>query len=349
MAYATTSFDLVNFKVASSKRIIGYNKQIKQQRFVTFNSVNGVVPRINGVKKLKVAYQGVPGAFSEFAAKQAFSDCIPLPCRAFLDAITAVEEGKADLAVLPVESTMEGTELRNYDLLLQHDLPIVQEINLYVHYCLLAMPGVSKGELKKVISHPLALAHCGKTLAQLGLDHEAVEDTAGAVELLLSNRMFDTAAIASSQAALLYGLDVLAHGVQDESWNVTRFLILSKDLRLRSPKGRNKFGSKTSMVVAHHSGTLNVLLKLLSAFSTRDINLTKLEVNPSRTNGTPVLVLDPKEGGPLKEFPCILYVDFEGSMDDQNVKDALAEISEFPVFIRTLGSYSADPNIYGLQ
>ncbi|PIA49648.1 hypothetical protein AQUCO_01300425v1 [Aquilegia coerulea] len=267
MAYAST-FDLVNFKVpsSSSSRI---KKQIKQQRFVTFSSLNGVVPRINGIKKLKVAYQGVPGAFSDIAAKQAFSDCIPLPCRAFLDAITAVEE-----------------------------------------------------------------------------DHEAVEDTAGAVELLLSNRMFDTAAIASSEAALLYGLDVLAHGVQDESWNVTRFLILSKDLRLRPKK--SKFGSKTSMVVAHHTGTLTVLLKLLSAFSTRDINLTKLEVNPSRTNG-PVLVLDPKEGGPMKEFPCILYVDFEGSMDDQNVKDALAEISEFPVFIRTLGSYSADPNIYGLQ
>ncbi|KAF5186959.1 Arogenate dehydratase 5 protein [Thalictrum thalictroides] len=126
--------------------------------------------------------------------------------------------------------------------------------------------------------------------------------------------MLDIAASASSQAALLYGLDVLAHGVQDESWNVTRFLVLSKDLRLRSPKGRNKFGCKTSMVVAHHSRTLIVLLKLLSAFPIRNINLTKLEVNPSRINCTAVLVLDPKEGRPLKEFPCILYVDFESSI-----------------------------------
>ncbi|KAF5177874.1 Dna repair and recombination protein rad54 [Thalictrum thalictroides] len=97
-------------------------------------------------------------------------------------------------------------------------------------------PHQGKGELKKVISHPLALAHCGKTLAQLGLDHEAVEDTVGVVEIVLSNKMLDTTAIASSQVALLYGLDVLAHGVQNGSWNVTRFLILSKDLRLSSPK-----------------------------------------------------------------------------------------------------------------
>ncbi|KAF5182326.1 arogenate dehydratase, partial [Thalictrum thalictroides] len=95
---------------------------------------------------------------------------------------------------------------------------------LFVSFGLIkAMLGVSKDELKKVISHPLALAHCGQTLVQLGLDHEKVEDAVGAVELVLSNRMLATAAIASSQAALLYGLDVLAHGVQNESWNVTRF------------------------------------------------------------------------------------------------------------------------------
>ncbi|KAL5727715.1 hypothetical protein ACHQM5_000878 [Ranunculus cassubicifolius] len=347
MAYAASTFGLVSLQHNSSRSRT--TKQIKSQKrfLVTFNSLNGAVTVSKEIKKLKVAYQGVPGAYSEFAAKTAFSECIPLPCRAFIDVITAVEDGKADLAVLPVESTLEGTALRNYDLLLQHDLPIVQEINLFVHYCLLAMPGVRKGELKKVISHPLALAHCGRALAQLGLDHVPAEDTAGAVELLLSNKMLDTAAIASSQAAILYGLDVLAHNVQDESWNVTRFLILSKDQSIARSEGVG-FKTKTSMVVAHHSGTLSVLLKLLAAFSARDINLTKLEVNPSRTNG-PVLVYDPIQGGPLKEFPCILYVDFEGSMDDPKVIDAMAEISELPVFIRTLGTYSADPNIYGLQ
>ncbi|KAF6160508.1 hypothetical protein GIB67_019277 [Kingdonia uniflora] len=314
--------------------------------FLVFNSVNGsthaTVP-----KTLRVAYQGVPGAYSEFAAKTASPECTPIPCRAIGDAIKAVEVGQADLAVVPVESTMEGTALRNYDLLLQSDLPIVQEINLFVHYCLLAMPGVSKGELKRVISHPMALAHCGRALAQLGLDHEPVEDTAGAVELLRSNHMLDTAAIASSRAGLIYGLDVLAHGVQDESWNVTRFLILSKN-KLNVPnRDRFQFGVKTSMVVAHHTGSLSVLLKVLSSFSSRKMSLTKLEV---KNSGPSVSILDVEKGrGSLKEFPCVLYVDFEGSIDDMEVKDAISEISEFPVFVRILGSYSADPNIYGLH
>ncbi|OVA14175.1 Prephenate dehydratase [Macleaya cordata] len=323
------------------------NLQKRRRSPTILNSLNGSVRKEEVSRRLRVAYQGAPGAYSEFAAKTACPESITVPCRAFTNVISAVETGRADLAVLPVESTMEGTAVRNYDLLLQRDLCIVQEVSLFVHYCLLAMPGVTKGELKRVISHPMALAHCGRTLAQLGLDHEAVEDTAGAVELLLSNRMLDTAAIASSRAAVLYGLDVLAHGLQDESWNVTRFLILSRDPRI----GRKKrVRVKTSMAVGHHSGTLSVLLKVLSTFSSRNISLTKLEVNPSSKNNGPIKILDVDGGASVvKEFPCVLYVDFEGSIDDQKVKDAIAEISELPVFVRILGCYSADPNIYGLQ
>ncbi|KAI3940260.1 hypothetical protein MKW92_051320 [Papaver armeniacum] len=307
-------------------------------------SLNGSV---QNSRKLRVAYQGAPGAYSEFAAKTACPESVTIPCRAVSNVISAIETGRADLAILAVESTMEGTAVRNYDLLLQRDLCIVQEISLFVQYCLLAMPGVSKSELKKVISHPMALAHCGRSLAELGLDHEAVDDTAGAVELLLSNRMLDTAAIASTRAAALYGLDVLAHGLQDESWNVTRFLILSKN-KPKVTKER-KIGVKTSMVVAHHSGTLDVLLKVLSTFSSRKISLTKLEVNSAIDNNGPVKVLDAHEGGSVKEYPCVLYVDFEGSIDDQKVKDAIAELSKLPVYVKILGCYSADPTIYGLQ
>ncbi|RLN15521.1 p-protein [Panicum miliaceum] len=224
---------------------------------------------------LRVAFQGAPGAYSEFAAKTALPGCDTLPCRAFADALAAVERGAADRAILPVESTMEGTALRNYDLLLRHGLVVAQEINLFVHYCLLAMPGVRAAEVRRVISHPMALAHCGRALARLGVDREPVEDTAGAVEMLRSNRMLDTAAIASPRAADLYGLDVLAHGLQDESWNVTRFLLLS---RPPSPVSLPvDADAKTSMVVAHRGGSMMVLLKVLSAFSSRNINLTKLE------------------------------------------------------------------------
>ncbi|XP_058106338.1 arogenate dehydratase 1-like [Magnolia sinica] len=323
---------------------VGPTKPVRRS-VSAYTSQNGAVPR-RPVQRLRVAYQGVPGAYSEFAAKTACPDCTAVPCKAFIDAITAVEAGYADRAIVPVESTLEGTTVRNYDLLLHHDLRIVQEINLFVHYCLLAMPGVRKGELKKVISHPVALAHCGRNLNQLGLNGEAVDDTAGAVELLLSNRMLDTAAIASSRAALLYGLNVLAHGFQDESWNVTRFLILSKDpvvARL------SLFGLKTSMVIAHSGMMLTVLLGVLSAFSSRNINLTKLEMNPSSEVDGPISILDVQGGGSIKEFPHVVFVDFEGSVDEQKVKDAIDEISKLSVFVRILGCYSADPNIYDLH
>ncbi|KAF0921857.1 hypothetical protein E2562_020319 [Oryza meyeriana var. granulata] len=303
---------------------------------------------------LRVAFQGAPGAYSEFAAKTALPGCDTVPCRAFADALAAVDGGAVDRAILPVESTMEGTALRNYDLLLRHDLVVVQEINLFVHYCLLAMPGVRAAEVRRVISHPMALAHCGRALALLGVDREPVEDTAGAVEMLRSNRMLDTAAIASPRAADLYGLDVLAHGLQDESWNVTRFLLLSKPPSpVTLPMDAD---AKTSMVIAHRGGSMMVVLKVLSAFSSRNINLTKLEVinndgGGGAAAGTPVMILDTSaRGAPtLRAFPHVLYVDCEGASHDPRVLDAIQEIERFAVFVRVLGCYAADSNVYDLQ
>lgn len=307
---------------------------------------------------LRVAFQGAPGAYSEFAAKTALPGCDTVPCRAFADALSAVDRGLVDRAILPVESTMEGTALRNYDLLLRHELVVVQEINLFVHYCLLAMPGVRAAQVRRVISHPMALAHCGRALARLGVDREPVEDTAGAVEMLRSNMMLDTAAIASPRAADLYGLDVLAHGLQDESWNVTRFLLLSKPPSpVAVPVDAD---AKTSMVVAHRGGSMAVVLKVLSAFSSRNINMSKLEVINNEGGGVgvgvgeprpPVMILDTgARGAPtLRSFPHVLYVDCEGAADDPLVLDAIKEIEKFAVFVRVLGCYAADTNVYDLQ
>lgn len=304
----------------------------------------------HGTPGLRIAFQGSTGAYSEFAAKTACPDCTTVPCRTFADAITSVETNRADRAILPVESTLEGTTLRNYDLLLQHDLSIVQEISLFVHYCLLAMPGVREAELRRVISHPMALAHCGRALSRLGLHGEPVEDTAGAVEMLRSGRMLDTAAIASPRAASIYGLDVLAHGIQDENWNVTRFLLLSKPQQHHTPVLPRSVNAKTSIVVAHRGGSMVVLLKVLSAFSSRSINLTKLEVNnPSLEGKGPVMILDVRGRGTLRSFPHVLYVDFQGTVDDPNVKDAIDEISAYSEFVRILGCYAADPNVYDLH
>ncbi|KAL2937616.1 Arogenate dehydratase/prephenate dehydratase 6 chloroplastic [Bienertia sinuspersici] len=291
---------------------------------------------------LRVAYQGVPGAYSEAAAGKAYPGCEAIPCDQFEVAFQAVELWIADRAVLPVENSLGGSIHRNYDLLLRHRLHIVGEVQLPVHHCLLALPGVRKEYLTRVISHPQALAQCEHTLTKLGLNvtREAVDDTAGAAEYVASNGLRDTAAIASSRAADLYGLQVLADGIQDDSGNVTRFVMLAREPII--PRTDRPF--KTSIVFATYDngegkGTSS-LFKVLSAFAFRNISLTKIESRPHRHR--PIRLVDDANVGTAKHFEYMFYVDFEASMAEPRAQNALAEVQEFTSFLRVLGSYPMD-------
>nr|BCD59209.1 arogenate dehydrogenase [Bougainvillea peruviana] len=293
--------------------------------------------------ELRVAYQGVPGAYSEAAAGKAYPGCQAIPCDQFEVAFQAVELWIADRAVLPVENSLGGSIHRNYDLLLRHRLHIVGEVQLPVHHCLLALPGVRKEYLTRVISHPQALAQCEHTLTKLGLNvtREAVDDTAGAAEYVAHNGLRDTAAIASSRAAELYGLQVLADGIQDDSGNVTRFVMLARDPII--PRTDRPF--KTSIVFAtqgdggSNKGT-SALFKVLSAFAFRNISLTKIESRPHRNS--PIRIIDDANVGTAKHFEYMFYVDFEASMAEPRAQNALAEVQEFTSFLRVLGSYPMD-------
>ncbi|XP_059300383.1 arogenate dehydratase 1 [Lycium ferocissimum] len=286
---------------------------------------------------LRVAYQGVPGAYSEAAAGKAYPNCEAIPCDQFEVAFQAVELWIADRAVLPVENSLGGSIHRNYDLLLRHRLHIVGEVQLPVHHCLLALPGVRKEYLTRVISHPQALAQCELTLTNLGLNvaREAVDDTAGAAEYIAANNLRDTAAIASARAAELYGLQILEEGIQDDSSNVTRFVMLAREPII--PRTDRPF--KTSIVFAHDKGT-SVLFKVLSAFAFRNISLTKIESRPHRNR--PIRLVDDANVGTAKHFEYMFYVDFEASMADVRAQNALAEVQEFTSFLRVLGSYPMD-------
>ncbi|CAM8949618.1 unnamed protein product [Rhodiola kirilowii] len=286
---------------------------------------------------LRVAYQGVPGAYSEAAAGKAYPNCDAIPCDQFEVAFQAVELWIADRAVLPVENSLGGSIHRNYDLLLRHRLHIVGEVQLPVHHCLLALPGVRKEYLSRVISHPQALSQCEHTLTKLGLTvaREAVDDTAGAAEYIATNNLRDTAAIASARAASLYGLNILADGIQDDSSNVTRFVMLAREPII--PRTDRPF--KTSIVFAHDKGT-SVLFKVLSAFAFRNISLTKIESRPHRNR--PIRLVDDANVGTAKHFEYMFYVDFEASMADVRAQNALAEVQEFTSFLRVLGSYPMD-------
>ncbi|XP_039031142.1 arogenate dehydratase 1-like [Hibiscus syriacus] len=287
--------------------------------------------------ELRVAYQGVPGAYSEAAAGKAYPNCEAIPCDQFEVAFQAVELWIADRAVLPVENSLGGSIHRNYDLLLRHRLHIVGEVQLPVHHCLLALPGVRKEYLTRVISHAQALSQCENTITKLGLNvtREAVDDTAGAAEYVAANNLRDTAAIASARAAELYGLNILVDGIQDDSSNVTRFVTLAREPII--PRTDRPF--KTSIVFAHEKGT-SVLFKVLSAFAFRNISLTKIESRPHRNR--PIRLVDDANVGTAKHFEYIFYVDFEASMADVRAQNALAEVQEFTSFLRVLGSYPMD-------
>ncbi|KAK2424168.1 arogenate dehydratase [Trifolium repens] len=300
-------------------------------------TISDLAPAPMHGSSLRVAYQGVPGAYSEAAAGKAYPNCEAIPCDQFEVAFQAVELWIADRAVLPVENSLGGSIHRNYDLLLRHRLHIVGEVQLPVHHCLLALPGIRKEYLTRVISHPQALSQCEHTLTKLGLNvaREAVDDTAGAAEFIATNNLRDTAAIASSRAAELYGLNILADGIQDDPSNVTRFVMLAREPII--PRTDRPF--KTSIVFAHDKGT-SVLFKVLSAFAFRNISLTKIESRPHRNR--PIRLVDDANVGTAKHFEYLFYVDFEASMAEVRAQNALAEVQEFTSFLRVLGSYPMD-------
>ncbi|XP_073023464.1 arogenate dehydratase 2-like [Primulina eburnea] len=285
--------------------------------------------------RLRVAYQGVRGAYSESAAEKAYPNCEAVPCEQFDTAFQAVERWLVDRAVLPIENSLGGSIHRNYDLLLRHRLHIVGEVNLAVRHCLLANHGVAVEDLKRVLSHPQALAQCENTLTKLGLVREAVDDTAGAAKYIAFHKLKDAGAVASMTASQIYGLNILAQDIQDDSDNVTRFLMLAREPII--PGTDKPF--KTSVVFSLEEGP-GMLFKALAVFAKRDINLTKIESRPLQKQA--LQTTDDNTIGFPKYFPYLFYIDFEASMADNQAQNALGHLKEFATFLRVLGSYPAD-------
>ncbi|KAK3001007.1 hypothetical protein RJ639_021115, partial [Escallonia herrerae] len=278
---------------------------------------------------------GVSGAYSESAAEKAYPGCEVVPCEQFDIAFQAVENWLVDRAVLPIENSLGGSIHRNYDLLLRHRLHIVGEVQFAVRHCLLANHGVRVEDLKRVLSHPQALAQCENTLTKLGVIREAVDDTAGAAQFVALHQLKDTGAVASLGAASIYDLNVLAQDIQDDSDNITRFLMLAREPII--PGTDRPF--KTSIVFSLEEGP-GVLFKALAVFAMRNINLTKIESRPQRRQ--PLRQPVGTTNGSLKYFDYLFYVDFEASMADPNSQNALRHLKEFATFLRVLGSYPMD-------
>lgn len=185
-------------------------------------------------------------------------------------------------------------------------------------------------DLKRVYSHPQALAQCENTLARFGLLREAADDTAGSAQYIANCQLKDAAAVASVTAAKIYGLSIIAEDIQDNPYNVTRFLMVARE-PIASSVDRP---FKTSIVFALDEGP-GALFKALAAFSLRQINLTKIESRPNRVS----------QNGSLKCFNYLFYLDFEASMADKVGLNAVKNLEEFASFLRVLGSYPSDVSL----
>jgi len=266
---------------------------------------------------VRIAYQGEPGAYSEAAALRFSAHADVLACESFDGVFRAVSTGKATHGILPVENSIGGSIHRNYDLLIEHDLPIVGEVELPIRHHLLALPGTTIEHVQRIYSHPQALAQCERFLKELpNVRVTPTYDTAGSAKLIREQALADAAAIASERAAQVFELETLRSDIQDYSDNITRFLLISRTAEADAA------ADKTTLVFSLANAP-GALFKALSVFALRDIDLTKIESRPIR--GRP--------------WEYLFYVDIPVSRQDLRCARALVHLAEFARTLRTLGSY----------
>ncbi len=265
---------------------------------------------------MKVAFQGEPGAYSEQAVFNYYGNIETKPCESFDMVFDSVVSGECENGLIPIENSLAGSIHQNYDLLLRHDLHIVGEYLLRVQHCLIALPGVKKADIRKVISHPQALGQCAAYLRGHGIKPEQAYDTAGSVKMLKESGARDTAAIASRRAAELYQMQILEEGIEDNAENYTRFLAITTE------NVQSQGEAKTSIVFTLKNQP-GALFKALSVFALRDIDLTKIESRPLQG----------------KPWEYLFYIDFIGATHEETVRKALDHLSEYALMVRVLGSY----------
>jgi len=266
---------------------------------------------------LRVAFQGEFGAYSEMAVYKHFGrKAQPIPLRSFSEVFRRVELREVDYGILPIENSIEGSVNQVYDLFLKHDLKICGELILKIEHCLIANPNADINSIRKVYSHPQALAQCSNFLEKLGCEIIPTYDTAGSVKIIKDEGVKDVAAIASERAAEIYEMKILARNISDALENYTRFIVISKEDAPSSGK------DKTSIIfsIKHVPGAL---YEALGVFARRRINLTKIESRPAKE----------------KPWEYIFYLDFEGHRNEPNCTEALKELQSKTLFIKILGSY----------
>ncbi len=268
----------------------------------------------------RISFQGEPGAYSHQACREAYPEMEALPCATFEGAIEAVREGRAELAMIPVENSTYGRVADVHQLLPESGLHIVGEHFVRVHINLFGIRGAALGDIRKAISHPVLLGQCREFLKRHGIAREAVGDTAGSAREVAETGERSTGALASELAGEIYGLDLLARHIEDHETNTTRFLAMAEeaDYPALAPGMMTSFVFRVRNIPA-------ALYKAMGGFATNGVNMVKLESY--------------MVGGSFSATQ--FYADIEGHPDDPAVARALEELDYFTTELKILGVYEA--------
>ena len=274
------------------------------------------------MKQPVAAFQGERGAFSEEAARRLLgAGAGVLPCARFEEVFRALMDKRVAAAVIPIENTLHGSIHENYDHLLKFKPPIVAETNVRIVHNLIAPPGTSWKQVRRVYSHPVALNQCLHFFAaNPQLERVQFYDTAGSVKHLMENPEPGSAAIASAIAAGFYGAKILKRSIEDDRENYTRFFLLKRRAPVAAPDSAAEW--KTSIVFSLKN-IPGALFRAMSVFALRDIDLSKIESRPMR-------------GRPWEYH---FYVDFLQHAAAESSCKALAHLAEFAQDVHVLGTY----------
>ena len=264
-----------------------------------------------------ISFQGEPGAYSHQACVEVFPDMEALPCNTFEGAVAAVKEGRADLAMLPVENSTYGRVADIHHLLPDTGLHIIGEHFVRVQISLLAVPGAKLEQIKYAMSHTVLLGQCRDFLKKHSILPRTGADTAGSAKMVAEDARPEVAALASKLAGEIYGLEALAEGIEDNQNNTTRFLIMS-------PEAQRPSGERTMTTIVFQVRNIPAALyKAMGGFATNGVNMLKLESYML--------------GGTFRATQ--FYADIEGHPGDPAVDRALEELAYFTTHLDILGVY----------
>ena len=271
----------------------------------------------------KIAFQGRRGAYSESAAYHLFGNDIEvIPMDTFEQIFQGIETGAVDGGAIPIENSTAGSIYDNYDLLYKWRHPIVGEVKLQISHSLCALPGTKLEDIKEVLSHPQGLAQCSRFFGRNpNIKSTAFYDTAGSAEEVAKRGDKTVGASASAYAGKLYGLDILAEGIENlPGVNFTRFYAIQKMANPLPETGKIK---TTLLFMLSDSGRSGALHAALGCFAKRNLNLTRIESRPH----------------PDRPWEYIFHLSFEGNPKDEAVVEALQELQSYCDFVYRLGSF----------